>query len=100
MGVDRTSSGASVRRRQPRRARELGVTDDEYARMLEAQHGRCAIPGCPRTPKTRRFHVDHDHRTRTVRGLLCHWHNRIMPRDSREAYALAAYLERAERSSE
>lgn len=78
------------------RARQLGVTDEDYARMLEAQGGRCAISGCPRTPKTRRFHVDHDHKTGYVRGLLCHWHNRIMPRDSREARALARYLADAE----
>ena len=79
------------------RAKQLGVTDEDYARMLAAQGGKCAIRGCNRTPKTRRFHVDHDHKTGYVRGLLCHWHNRIMPKDSRDAYALAAYLDRAER---
>jgi hypothetical protein len=79
--------------RTPKRAKQLGVSDGDYARMLEEQGGACAIHGCNRTPKTRRFHVDHDHRTGQVRGLLCHWHNRIMPKDSREAYALAAYLD-------
>ena len=78
------------------RAKQLGVTDADYAAMLEAQHGACAIEGCNRTPKTRRFHVDHDHATGYVRGLLCHWHNRILPRTSFEAEALAVYLRRAE----
>lgn len=96
MQPDETRSAA--RARKPTRAKQLGVTDDVYERMLDEQQGRCAIPGCPRTPKTRRFHVDHDHATGQVRGLLCHWHNRIMPRDSREASALAAYLLRAESS--
>ena len=82
-----------------RRQSELPGADRMYERLLAEQGGRCAIRGCPRTPKTRRFHIDHDHATGQVRGLLCHWHNRIMPRDSREAYALAAYLDRAERSS-
>lgn len=79
-----------------RRAKELGVDDAEYARMLAAQCGQCAIDGCNRTPKTRRFHVDHNHRTNDVRGLLCHWHNRILPKTSQEAYMIGAYLERYE----
>lgn len=63
-----------------------------YARLLAEQDGKCAILGCERTPKTRRFHIDHDHKTGAVRGLLCHWHNRIMPKDSNEATRLAVYL--------
>jgi hypothetical protein len=77
---------------KPKRARQLGVTDQEYARMLAAQGGRCAIPGCPRTPKTRRFHVDHDHMTGAVRGLLCHLHNRFLPKSSEDALRMADYL--------
>jgi hypothetical protein len=81
-----------ARRRKPQRAKQLGVTDQDYAAMLEAQDGKCAIGGCNRTPKTRRFHVDHDHKTGQVRGLLCHWHNRIMPKTAGEAEEIAAYL--------
>lgn len=75
------------------RAKQLGVTDDEYFAMLARQGGECAIKGCKRKPKTRRFHVDHDHATGQVRGLLCHWHNRILPKTSMEARAMAAYLD-------
>lgn len=63
--------------RKPTRAKQLGVTDEEYAAMLERQGGGCAI--CGATPKTRRLHVDHDHRTGGVRGLLCHRCNRALP---------------------
>jgi len=63
-------------KRKPTRAKQLGVTDAEYARLLEAQGGGCAICGNP--PKTRRLHVDHDHRTGQVRGLLCHRCNRAL----------------------
>lgn len=80
-------------------ARIPALSDDEYAATLAAQGGRCAIPGCPRTPKTRRFHTDHDHKTGQVRGLLCHWHNRIMPRDSQEADYLRMYLDKWEERS-
>jgi hypothetical protein len=63
--------------RKPTRAKALGVTDAEYARLLAAQDGHCAL--CPNTPKTRRLHVDHDHATGRVRGLLCYRCNRALP---------------------
>jgi hypothetical protein len=50
-----------------------GMTAMDYDAMLAAQGGRCANPGC-RTDAPRgmgRFHVDHDHRTGKIRGLLC-----------------------------
>ena len=76
------------KRRKPRRATELGVSDDEYERLLEAQEGGCAICGNP--PKTRRLHVDHNHRTGRVRGLLCFRCNRALP-----TYATSEWLEAA-----
>lgn len=63
--------------RKPQRAKQLGVTDAEYERLLAAQGGGCAI--CGATPKSRRLHVDHDHKTGRVRGLLCHRCNRWLP---------------------
>lgn len=81
--------------RKPTRAKQLGVTDQEYARLLESQGGHCAI--CPSTPKTRRLHTDHDHRTGAVRGLLCHRCNRALPNwiGSEWLRAAADYLERS-----
>jgi hypothetical protein len=73
--------------RKPRAA-QLGVTPDEYNRLLAAQDGHCAL--CPNTPKTRRLSVDHDHRTGAVRGLLCYRCNRALP-----VYVDAAWLTRA-----
>ena len=73
-------------RRTPKRAAQLGVTDDEYARLLAAQGGGCAI--CGATPKRLRkdgvpyrLHADHDHMSKPprVRGLLCHRCNRALP---------------------
>jgi hypothetical protein len=49
---------------------KFGLTADEYERILEAQAGVCALCGCPPTPGIS-LHVDHDHGTREIRGLLC-----------------------------
>lgn len=61
---------------------------DRYPELLEYQHGHCAL--CSSTPKTRRFAIDHDHRTMTTRGLLCHRCNRALP-----AWVTAGWLRRA-----
>jgi hypothetical protein len=49
----------------------FGITPEEYDARLAAQGGHCAI--CPSTTpvKGKFFHVDHDHETGKVRGLLC-----------------------------
>lgn len=50
--------------------RTYGITEAEYAEVLDHQGGRCAI--CRRLPAPgKNLHVDHDHRTQIVRGLLC-----------------------------
>lgn len=54
---------------------KYGLTKEDYDALLEGQNGGCAICGCPpaRRKKQRSdlFHVDHDHVTGKVRGLLC-----------------------------
>lgn len=60
------------------RWKALGFTLTDYSAMLAAQGGGCAICGAP--PKLRRLHVDHDHKTNRVRGLLCYRCNKaLMP---------------------
>jgi hypothetical protein len=53
--------------------RKFGITLDEYNVLLSKQKHRCAI--CKSFDVGRKdakyFHVDHDHRTGKVRGLLC-----------------------------
>jgi hypothetical protein len=50
--------------------RKFGIGTAEYEALLEAQGGVCAI--CGRPPrKGSSLHVDHDHDTGLVRGLLC-----------------------------
>ncbi len=50
--------------------RKYGITPDDYERRLQGQGGGCAICGAP--PRAgQSLHVDHDHQTGRVRGLLC-----------------------------
>jgi Recombination endonuclease VII len=72
-----------------------GITPDQYQALLTAQGGGCAI--CGAAPGKRRLHVDHDHATGTVRGVLCGGCNMGIGRfgdDTRLLANAAAYLER------
>lgn len=97
---ERWKSDADFRRRRhdSMMRHNYGIGLDDYERMLAEQGGGCAI--CARTPdeEGRRLHVDHDHETGLVRGLLCGNCNRGIGYlgDSHERISSAAdYLARA-----
>ena len=60
---------ASNRRQQLRR--NYGMTKAEYDQMLADQDGCCAICRTDTPGGRGTFHVDHDHATGEIRGLLC-----------------------------
>src|SRR5262245_49530249 len=68
------------RQRDNHLKRLYGFSEVEYNEMYIRQGGRCAI--CEKVPevtgKNSRLHVDHDHRTGQVRGLLCYGCNIAM----------------------
>lgn len=49
--------------------RQYGMTIRDFEDLEIRQGGLCAI--CGGTNKDRRLHVDHDHKTGIIRGLLC-----------------------------
>jgi hypothetical protein len=51
---------------------KYGMTEADFAALVEEQGGRCVI--CPAPPEV----VDHDHRTGKVRGLLCQACNKVL----------------------
>lgn len=98
---------AAARSRTPDKKREYDLrshyrmTMSEFDALLAAQHGVCAI--CMELPRTRMdkpargWHVDHDHRTGTIRGILCGPCNTALGqfRDSIETLTSAiSYLKR------
>lgn len=59
------------------RLEKYGMTREQYAAMLEAQNGKCAVCGASVSVHISKYGVhsplciDHDHKTGKVRGLLC-----------------------------
>lgn len=73
--------------------KEYGITQAEYEAMVERQKGACAV--CRRPPKTGRLHIDHDHDSGKVRGLLCMPCNSFLGKISEDVVILkraVAYL--------
>jgi hypothetical protein len=48
-----------------------GITEDMYIKLYTEQNGRCAICNTHQDDITMPFHIDHDHTTGKIRGLLC-----------------------------
>lgn len=85
------------------RLAKYGITAEECRAMLAAQIGCCAVCAMPISLLGEKSapdlaHVDHDHETGAVRGLLCRACNLAighMKDSPQRLRAAAAYLERA-----
>ena len=90
------TSGKKARaNRKSHLKRKFGLTLAQYDAMLAAQGGRCAICRRPPNPKIS-LHVDHDHETGAVRGLLCVRCNNgiaLFDEDHEVLREIAAYLD-------
>ena len=92
----RTNPAVKQRDRANYLKRKYGMTLEDYDRLLVEQGGGCAI--CGRPPRDDiALHVDHDHETGRVRGLLCFPCNNTLGDfgdDPIRLYVAAAYLAR------
>ena len=52
--------------------KNYGITLEDYNRMFGEQNGCCKICGKHQQDLKASLHVDHNHTTGKVRGLLCH----------------------------
>lgn len=69
---------SKVRQRNAHLKHAYGITLETYQLILLTQGGRCAICGIPKPGGKGTFHVDHDHKTNKIRGLLCHYCNAML----------------------
>jgi len=57
--------------------RSYGITQSDYEDLLKRQNGKCAICGLlEEKHRSKVLNVDHNHKTKKVRGLLCNNCNR------------------------
>lgn len=85
------------------RARDLrnkyNLTPKQYDDMLELQNNQCAICGKSPMENKKRLSVDHCHKTKRVRGLLCYRCNTGLASfkdDGSLLYTAHKYIARAE----
>ena len=78
------------------RKNKYGLTDDRFKDILAKQDGVCAICRGSSPGGSGKWHVDHDHITGKVRGILCHRCNTgILPAlESPVRFLAEAYLAR------
>lgn len=57
--------------RQFAHVKKYGLSKEDYTKLLEAQNGRCKICGIEASLLKAKLHIDHNHETNRVRGLLC-----------------------------
>lgn len=61
-----------IRQRAHQLKSKYGITETDYLEILQEQRGVCKICGTTKVGgKWKVFHIDHDHQTGKIRGLLC-----------------------------
>jgi hypothetical protein len=95
--IDKNRDRYDLRRWAHHLEKKYGITLGQYEALLASQDHRCAICGIHFGQKERRLHVDHNHETGVVRGILCFPCNTGIGafRDSADRLrAAAAYIEK------
>lgn len=54
--------------------KKYGLTNEQYEAMKSKTGNKCYI--CNKPPKSKALHIDHNHKSGKVRGLLCYVCNR------------------------
>lgn len=76
-----------------RKRHRYGITDLQLLAIYDAQRNRCPVCCAPLVFDGRAgAHIDHDHSTGRVRGILCAECNKALGHYEKNAAAFAAYL--------
>lgn len=79
-----------------------GISLRERELIFEDQGWACAICGITKPTTTRKWHIDHDHKSNRVRGILCHSCNLMLGHAKDDVSLLRkaiTYLEKGNASS-
>lgn len=83
--------------RRTRLWEKFQITPEQWWEMYDKQKGKCAVCSTTEPRGMGRFHVDHDHATGKLRGLLCTNCNVALGQakdDPKILRALASYVEK------
>lgn len=86
----------AVTHRKSALKQKYGITPEQYDELFEKQSGCCAICERHQSEFNQRLAVDHNHKTREIRGLLCNYCNhRVVGRhtDGVKLRRIADYIE-------
>jgi Recombination endonuclease VII len=72
--------------------KNYGITIGQFDQLLAFQKGKCAICGKDLTTVDAKPNIDHDHRTRKLRGIVCNYDNHWVIGNLTMKQALAVYL--------
>lgn len=90
-GTWRCSVTAKTQSRKSR-LRKLGITEQDYQKMMKAQNNLCAICGGKPDTRWEKLAVDHCHSSGRVRGLLCMVCNTMLGRFEKNRDKVMEYL--------
>lgn len=72
---------------------KYGITLQEYNNLFQKQSGCCAICKKHQTDLIKTFHIDHNHKTGEIRGLLCQQCNHAIGLLKDDSEIIASALE-------
>lgn len=79
--------------------RKYGISLAEYEHMVEQQGGKCKICGRHTTELAKPLCVDHEHKSKKIRGLLCvrcNWYLGVIKENKSFMLGAIKYLEEVE----
>lgn len=76
----------------------FGITEKQYSEMMIAQGLMCSICDLKQADSKSKFHVDHDHKTGAVRGILCRSCNHGLGNFKDDYFTLGRAIEYLHRS--
>lgn len=83
----------AAKKRESHYRRKYGITIVQRDQLFEAQGRCCRICKSPNSSRGRGFHVDHCHRTKKIRGILCHFCNLLLGNAKDNITTLEAAIE-------